>query len=249
MSEKCIVVSPSDSEIAYTPQTADTCNKCGERTELVFAGYVCSNCSQGLDKQWASATATDWILLTKPSPNDKVHSAMKALKESLGLTKGRLLTGGENRGVPELVLVRYIYRNLTYAEMKSHWAKADMTDFCRLGLTVSDETDQMKSELETRERLVYPLLRPATVGEIAEHESRLRGQQRSKETRTILEQWGFNEEYRPVEGVWSDPAERRAGQAYNAIRTRLEQLGLLEGSGYTKPLDQMLAEDYTDRDS
>ena len=59
----------------------------------------------------------------------------------------------------------------------------------------------------------------------------------------MLKQWNFNDEYMPVQGVWGDQAEHRAGQAYNAIRTRLGQLGLLEGSGYEKPLDQMLAED------
>jgi len=225
MSEKCNVVPRSGSEISYTPGAADTCNKCGECKELVFAGHVCSDCSLRLDKQWASATATDWILITTPGPNDKVHSAMLALRESLGLTKGRLPTGGENRGVPELVPVRYIYRNLTYAEMKSHWAMDDTTGSCRLGLTAPDETDQMKSALGKREGLAHPLLRPARVEEIAVHELRLRGQKRSKEIRSILEQWGFDDEYMPVEGVWSDAAEQRAGQAYNAIRTRLEQLG------------------------
>lgn len=249
MSEKCIVVPGSGSETADTPRSADTCNKCGERTKLVFAGYVCSNCSQGLDKQWASATVTDWILITRPSPDDKGHCILLALRESLGLTKASLPTGGENRGVPELVPVRYIYRNLTYAEMKLHWAMADPTDSCRLGLTAPDETDQMKSTLGAREGLAYALLRPARVEEIAVHELRLRGQKCSKEIRAILEQWGFDDEYMPVEGFWSDPAEQRAGEAYNAIRTRLGQLGLLESSGFEKPLDQMLAENYNDEGS
>jgi hypothetical protein len=36
MSEKCNIVPGSGNEIADTSRTADTCNKCGERTELVF---------------------------------------------------------------------------------------------------------------------------------------------------------------------------------------------------------------------
>jgi len=133
--------------------------------------------------------------------------------------------------------------------MKSHWAIADLRDSYQLGFTAPDETDQMKSELGTREGLAYALLRPARVDEIAVHELSLRWRKRSKEIGAILEQWGFSDECEPVEGVWSELAEQRAGQAYNAIRTRLEQLGLLEASGYEKPLDQMLAEYDTDQGS
>src|SRR6266404_1488206 len=43
-----------------------TCNKCGERRELVLAGCVCRACSDALDKQWASATSTDWVLIAAP---------------------------------------------------------------------------------------------------------------------------------------------------------------------------------------
>jgi hypothetical protein len=180
MSEKCIVVRRSGSEIASSPKTAATCNKCGERTELVFAGCVCSACSQGLDKQWTSATATDWVLITKPDPNNELHSSMLALGESLRLTREGVPTGGENRDVPE-PLMEHLYRNLTYAEMKSQWAMADSSDSCRLGFTAPNETDQMKSELWTREGLAYALLRPARVDEIAVHELCLRWRKRSEE--------------------------------------------------------------------
>jgi len=168
VSTKCIVDPHSGRELTDAQRTKDNCNKCGERTELVFAGFVCSNCSSALDKQWTSATAKDWILITTPLPDDEVYSAMRALKDSLDLMKGGLPTGSENRGAPELVLVRYIYQNLTYAEMKLRWAMADKRNSHTLGLLAPHETDQMKSELGTRKRLAYSFLRPASVEEIAE---------------------------------------------------------------------------------
>jgi len=44
------------------------CNKCGEPKELVFASCVCAGCSDALDDQWASYTATDWVLIAKRPP-------------------------------------------------------------------------------------------------------------------------------------------------------------------------------------
>src|SRR5262249_39637438 len=41
------------------------CNKCRERKELVFAGYVRANCSDALDAKWAASTATDWVLVAR----------------------------------------------------------------------------------------------------------------------------------------------------------------------------------------
>lgn len=54
------------SSMASEPDNASTadgiCNKCGQFQGLAFAGCVCSDCSDALDKQWAGSTATDWLL-------------------------------------------------------------------------------------------------------------------------------------------------------------------------------------------
>jgi hypothetical protein len=43
--------------------TVGTCNKCGNRKELVLAGCVCAGCSDALDRQWGNSTAIDWVLI------------------------------------------------------------------------------------------------------------------------------------------------------------------------------------------
>lgn len=239
MLKRRIVVPSSVSGKASAARPGETCSKCGERQDLVFAGSVCGRYCENLDRQWASAAVTDWVLITAPGPSDKVHPMLQALKKSLDATPGRCPSEDETCVVPELGLVRYIYRNTTYAEMKAHWATADPPGSCRLGLATPDERDQMKSNAGTRCQLAIPLVRPARLEEIAEHDSELRRRRCIRETTAILEEWGFNDEFMPHEGVWNDQTEQRARQAYEAIRTRLGQLGLLEGSAYQKPLDEM----------
>lgn len=240
MSEKPRVV-----PIRGHSRIAKTCNQCGERKKLVLAGSVCRSCSGRLDQRWASATEADWVLVTTPGLNDKVHSRMQALKESLDSAGGRL-HGDEDRAAAVAAPVRYIYRNTTFAEMRSHWATADPPDSGRLGLATPEEIGQMKSEWVTRpDWPPAPLVRPARPEEIAEHTANLQWRQCYEETTAILEKWGFNDEYTPVDGVWDNPSEQRAKQAYEEIRARLERLGWLEGSGYEKPHDQMVANYYT----
>ncbi len=50
----------------------------------------------------------------------------------------------------------------------------------------------------------------------------------SKEMGKIAAKWGFDDEGRPLEGIWDDEARRRAARAYEETRTRVEQLGLAE---------------------
>src|SRR5262249_39640468 len=47
--------------------TEGICNKCGERKELVVAGCVCRSCSDLLDNQLKTVTATDWVLIAASS--------------------------------------------------------------------------------------------------------------------------------------------------------------------------------------
>jgi hypothetical protein len=213
-----------------TSITIATCNKCGEYKELVLAGCVCATCSDRLDSQWASISASDWVLITTPGPNDKAHSALVALKESLGLARG------DADRQAEAAPFQYIYRNSTYAQMKSHWATADPSDECRLTQATPVEVTPLNPGWERKENVRQaPMLRPATCEEIAEHDLRLRCRQRDEETVAILEKWGFNDEYAPLDGVWDANAEDRAERANEEIRQRLAELGLIEGSGYEKP--------------
>jgi hypothetical protein len=129
--------------------------------------------------------------------------------------------------------------------MKLRWARANPSSKHRLGFATLTDIEELKSAGAKGKSM----LRPATHEDIAEHVEAWRSSRQYSEATSILEKWGFNDEFMPVEGAWSHEAEQRAGQAYNAIRTRLDQLGLMEGSGYERPLDQMLAEYYTDQGS
>ncbi len=43
------------------------CNTCCNQAGLVFRNCVCRECSDALDLQFASSTATDWVLISEHS--------------------------------------------------------------------------------------------------------------------------------------------------------------------------------------
>ncbi len=179
------------------------CNKCGERRELVLAGCVCASCTDALDKQWAGATANNWVLLTTFVDNWVLRTA---LDDAVGA---------------------YLYRDTAYIQMKSHWATCNPPFSFHIGPATADDLAQMRPHLVTRsKRSDTPTIRPATLEEIAEYDARQRKEQISDVEREIQEKWGLYGE------VWDDDAWRRAKEAFQETEKRLEQLGLLEGSGF-----------------
>lgn len=191
------------------------CNKCGEYNELVLEGCVCRSCSEALDNLWGDFAATDWVLIA---------------------THDSVLRGIMEQSSPERLeewlstRFRHLNRNATYAEMKSQWATwsrgsddrsigpASPDDIGRLALLYPAWANQRD----------IPIIRPATTDEIVKHDKSLRSGQMSKEMGKIAAKWGFDDEGRPLEGIWDDEARRRAARAYEETRTRVEQLGLAE---------------------
>ena len=107
------------------------CNKCGERKELVLADCVCGSCRDGLDKEWAHVAATNWVLVAvKAHPLDRLVS------------KTLVAEGKPPR--PDSLL-RYVYRNTTYTQMKSHWATCD----ARMGLIVDRATPEDETQMRS----------------------------------------------------------------------------------------------------
>jgi TPR repeat protein len=157
------------------------CNKCGERSSLVFAGCVCASCSDALDKQWGTCTATDWVLLTnfvteeQKQRNQKVAEIMQSLKASVAKAKGEQVREGGSLPSPfdGSRATSHIYRKTTYAEMKVRWANQEPENefelsvgHCRLRDLANDNiTGAMPSPI--------PLIRPATSAEIACHDLEL----------------------------------------------------------------------------
>ena len=207
------------------------CNKCGERKELVFAGCVCVSCSDALDEQWATCTATDWVLVTNFVSEDqkqreqKLADIMQTLKDSLAKAKGEQVNGGSTDRVHAAATKprAHIYRNTTYIQMKIRWANQDppdalTVDHYQLGRIADDEMVRIKS----RPTLI-PYIRSATAGEIADHRDRLRYQVISNG----FEKWGLDDEGRPIDARWDRATTERALQsASEEIKARFEELGL-----------------------
>ena len=204
------------------PATVGTCNKCGKQRELVFAGRVCSSCSDLLDKHWAGVTVTDWILI-RPG-----LSIFQALKRSLAKKSGDI----DESTIPLKVPSRYIYRSTTYAQIKLHWAKFDSytdldSDPNWLGPAASPEV----SEMEPPVRSSRTLIRPATPEEIAHHDDKLRMRRRWDVINKVGAKWGLDDEGEPFDSRWDTATKRRAQQGeFLQVRRELGELGLLKGT-------------------
>jgi hypothetical protein len=110
------------------------CTKCGEQQELALMcrmsapgylqsqgdteGCVCSGCSDALDKQWADAKDTEWLLTRIHNLNDRRPSVME-----------------------------YLYPDTTYAQIKGWWASVEFTipGFFRIRPPTSEEIARPKS--------------------------------------------------------------------------------------------------------
>ena len=236
------------------------CNKCGERKELVLAGCVCRSCNDSLDEQWANSPATDWVLIAivqdrhYHGPSLPTDIIMKQLKESLSATRAHSEASGRKgfsvlarlyrlsrlTGTsPDAALFeseeeynRYVYRNTTYAQMKSNWAECNPPDGLDIGSAAPEEIAEVRSISGSWAKRPEPtFIRPATTEETAKYDAVQRDRQRCQESTRIFEKWGFDlHKAVPLDGAWDVNAERMAKNALEETRKRSEELGLLNGS-------------------
>ena len=210
------------------------CNRCGEIRDLVFAGRVCASCSNALDRQWETSSATDWVLITnleseqQKQRDQEVRNIMKALKDSLAIAKGEEVRDQGKAPIPAAKVNprRHIFRNTTYKQMKLRWAHQEPPDgstfdhYC-LGPMTAEE---MVRAMATSNSLPY--IRPAIREEIAEQRNALR----SRVISDVFEKWGLNDEGQPLDSRWDTMAKERALiSASEEIRIRLEEQGLEYG--------------------
>lgn len=211
--ESSLILSPERSSLAARGRQdaallAVPCNKCGERKELVFAGCVCANCSDALDRQWAASAATDW-LVTRPWGDSD---------------------GGR---VTDLVLL-----NTTYAQMKTYaWASNDAESRIRGFFRIREPTPEEIAQLKSHGGAWSPFsgartVRPATPEEVAAYKQNEREWLIASETDVLMrdtcKRLGIEAKvyWEPPEaGERDDPGRI---QAAKEIAGRLRQLGLLE---------------------
>jgi transitional endoplasmic reticulum ATPase len=121
---------------------------------------------------------------------------------------------------------RFVYGNVAYAEMKTHWAVSNPPDEIDIGPPAPEEMARIDAGL-----FVPPFIRPATAEEIAHYNAIEKDWQRQEQIRRILEKWGFDYHGADLSHA-SDIAghRRRAVKAWEEIRGTFEKLGLLGGS-------------------
>jgi hypothetical protein len=116
------------------PMTVGICNKCGEARALVLASSVCGCCIEALDSKWAGSGVTDWVLM------NHAPDVLEQLKASLPAKS----SGVKEPSVSSEALPRYLFRNTTYEQMKSHWAIDDVTgSFMLRPIKAADEVGHL----------------------------------------------------------------------------------------------------------
>lgn len=231
------------------------CNKCGGCKELVLADCVCDACSRALDKQWSQETANKWVLIAPPCERRgeyppsvptiiKIVQKMKALEEKDGRPDAPTEMRAAAKPFPPLhwlvavsldaevfalpgSLSRFIFGDITYQEMKTHWAASNVPDEIDIGPPDPEEM----AKIEAGQPLP-PCIRPATVEEIAHYWAMQRDRQRRAEVHRILERWGFDRQGEPFAEFVKDGMRQhqRAIHAWEEIRREFKEQGLLEGS-------------------
>jgi len=142
-----------------------------------FSLSVCGSCRDNLDKEWENVAATEWVLVTTAGPDTFNRH----------ISKGLVARGKPPR--PD-GLYRYIFRNTTYRQMKSHWAACN-SSVLMAGPATSEDIAQMRLVSARSKRPDSPashehiavgtfggwplsrlaFIRPASHEEIAEHDA------------------------------------------------------------------------------
>jgi AAA+ superfamily predicted ATPase len=199
------------------------CNKCGEQKELVLAGCVCSGCVDRLDREWASSTATDWVLIC---------------------WNGKLLPSCEYIGsgsIAETWPSYTVYRNTSYARMKllwATWSEQIRMENGRVPPSATSSRSNWQPDPDEVQSLWQiwstkpdaPFIRPASADELRLHNTFVEAIATSV-TKKILAKWGFDDARQAVNPQWGAEAQEQAAfGAVIEIRNRLEEQGMLDGS-------------------
>src|ERR1051326_4311113 len=178
-----------------TSSCVGNCNKCGQERELVFEDAVCQACNDALDQRWSTAAQTDWVLLTTYVP-ERIKAVMESLLRSLDKTPARAGTCARV----------HMYRNITYAEMKSHWARPESApELTGYIFPTAEDTVNIRSlAAKLTDSEAASIIRPATSEEVGEHDKYLREADRSQVIEEIFQKWGFDDEGRPLERFDAD---------------------------------------------
>jgi AAA+ superfamily predicted ATPase len=232
------------------------CNKCGEPKKLVLAERVCGLCRDELDVKWWETKATDWVLICPAEPNrlyepsalTTVHiiRKMRQLEEEQA-SSNRRPSGGMPPRMPPLhwlrfpspeaelfsndeAYSRYLFGNVTYHEMREHWARNEVDCGLDIGGPDPDDVATLRSMFPiSGRRGNTTLMRPAKADEMAHGAGIKCDLRRREEVTRILRKWGFNEQGLSLEPDRPD-TQPRAIRAWVEIRQRFGQIGLLDGS-------------------
>jgi ATP-dependent 26S proteasome regulatory subunit len=130
---------------------------------------------------------------------------------------------------------RYIYRDTTYAEIKSEWARSSSCDLpgdLDVGVAWPEDLAKMGvsgggfSPLDVLDRWI----RPATKEEVATAQALERDVRRHQESTRILATWGFDDHGEMRADAVATQWQQRAEPAWRETRARFAELGLLQGS-------------------
>jgi len=184
---------------------APRCNKCGEAKELVFAGCVCAGCSEALDREWASSTASDW-LVTRPWHDSRVA---------------------------DFVLLNTTYAQMKRYAWAANDMASRIKGFSRFREAALKEIDCLKSASGTWSPFSGArVVRTATPEEVAMKKRSDREWEIATETDRIIydtcEKLGIEAQQYWVVVEGADKHDPRRAKAAEEVEGRLRQLGWLE---------------------
>jgi transitional endoplasmic reticulum ATPase len=135
------------------------------------------------------------------------------------------------RPADDLGFTRYIFRGVTFDQMKAFWANAEPDGGVEIGGADSSDLAELLSNFWPNRALMPALMRPAIDDEIATREAIFRDLERREHVERILNKWGFDPKAIPfVKGVTDLSKQAQCAQAWEEIREKFTQQKLLEGS-------------------
>ena len=184
---------------------------------------VCADCVDSLDKQWASSTATEWVLIC---------------------WNGKSLPSREYIGsgsIAETWPSYTVYRNTSYARMKSLWATWSEQIRAENERTPASATSSISNRQPDPDEVQAlwqiwskkpdaPFIRPANPDELRFHNGFVEAIV-TNVTKEVLAKWGYDDSGKPISTQGDYEAREQAVLgAVVEIRNRLEGFGMLTES-------------------